>query len=138
MSRLRRDLASCTFRGSSDFTTPPRTTYILKFNGYVYENGKTYAEYTVFSFTTGETSAMTSTIGNLETGKTYKTTVDGLISGVESEVISGFVTGYTATTITIDGETFKVASDVKAVSHDSSSPPQSKPSPTHTEPCSCS
>lgn len=73
-------------------------------------DGKVYTLYTALDFSTGKVETMMSLESDLTVGKNYLTRVDGLISADEAEVISGVVTGYTKTTITIGGETYTVDS----------------------------
>lgn len=90
---------------------------VISYSGAIYENGRTYSEYNVFNFATGAVEVKKSTFSNLEDGKTYRTGTDGTIVNSEyTESVRGFVSGYTSTTITVDGETYKLTSGAKIIS----------------------
>ena len=89
---------------------------ILAHHGLVFENNKAYNEYIVYNFASGKIAAMLSEHDNLTVGEDYRTGSDGTITDAAAEVVqSGFVTGYTSGTVSIDGATFTLASDVKII-----------------------
>ncbi len=75
-------------------------------------DGQVYSIYRVLDIHTGKISEMRSTEASLTTGKNYLTNVDGLITSSEASVTNGVITGFTKSTITIGGETYKLASDI--------------------------
>ena len=83
---------------------------VLAFAGRELIDGKVYTIYTALNLSTGNVETMMSLESDLTVGKNYLTRVDGLISADAADVIGGVVTGYTGTTITIDGETYTVDS----------------------------
>lgn len=89
---------------------------ILGISGGVYENGNAYTEYTVYNFTTNKIETMLSKSSSLEIGEDYRSGVDGTITSDKADVVvGGFVTGYTSGTVTVDGYTFTLASDIKVI-----------------------
>lgn len=89
---------------------------VLGENGYVFENGVTYVEYIVYNFASGKTETMLSKHSDLEIGNDYRCGNDNTITDEEADVVTtGFVTGYTANTVTIDGTTFVLAEGVKII-----------------------
>ncbi len=89
---------------------------ILSVDGGVIENGVNYIEYTVYNFMTGKVETRLSRFSNLTVGEDYRTGTDNCITNEASNhVVNGFVTGYTAGTITIDGTTFPLAEGIKAL-----------------------
>lgn len=87
---------------------------ILSRDGAVVENGATYVEYTVYNFTTGKVETRLSVYSSLSVGEDYRTGADDCITNeVSNHVMNGFATGYTAGTVTIDGNTFSLAQDAK-------------------------
>ncbi|MBE6540979.1 MAG: S-layer homology domain-containing protein [Ruminococcaceae bacterium] len=89
---------------------------VLAENGLVYEDGVAYVEYTVLNLTTGKVETKLSRHGNLVVGTDYRCGTDNTITSDTAEItVSGFVTGYTASTISVDGTTFTLASDVKVI-----------------------
>ncbi len=86
---------------------------ILEKSGQELVDGKVYTLYTVLNFATGEVETMHSKSASLEVGKNYLTTVDGFISESETDVTSGVLTGYTGKTVTVGGDTYKLATGVK-------------------------
>jgi len=92
---------------------------ILAENGYVYENGQTYAEYLVYNFATGKVETMLSKHSGLTVGEEYRCGNDNTITNESADfIMNGFVTGYTQGTLTIDGTTFSLASDAKLIKID--------------------
>ncbi len=89
---------------------------VLAENGYVYENGVSYVEYIVYNFETGKIETKLSRHSELEVGEDYRCGNDDTITDEKAEfVVSGFVTGYTDGTVTVDGTTFSLASDAKII-----------------------
>lgn len=89
---------------------------ILAENGYVYDNGATYAEYIVYNFVSGKIETMLSKHGGLTVGADYRCGNDNTITNETAElVMNGFVTGYTQGTLTIDGTTFSISADAKII-----------------------
>lgn len=89
---------------------------ILAENGLVYEDGTAYVEYIVFNFATGKIETKLSRHSNLTVGMDYRCGNDETITADRADVVvNGFVTGYTASTVTVDGSTFTLASDVKVI-----------------------
>lgn len=82
------------------------------------DDDEIYHVYLVLNMTTGEIETMRSLESGLVVGNNYKIRVDGLISGNTESLTSGVVTGYTGTTITIHGSTYKLDSDVVMVALD--------------------
>ena len=92
---------------------------ILDINGTVLEDGKAYIEYTVYNFDKNAVETRLSESAGLKVGEDYRTGTDGCITGEKAEHISsGFITGFTASTVTIDGTTHTLADDVKIISID--------------------
>ncbi len=89
---------------------------VLAENGYVYENGVSYVEYIVYNFETGKIETKLSRHSELEVGEDYRCGNDDTVTDEKAEfVVSGFVTGYTDGTVTVDGTTFSLASDAKII-----------------------
>lgn len=84
---------------------------ILAFTGRELIDGKVYTLYSVLELSTGRVVSMMSLESELTVGKNYHTNISGLISKDEAAVNGGIVTGYTKTTVTIDGKTYAVTSD---------------------------
>ncbi len=104
----------------SEYDSSAQHVKILSFNGYVYENGISFAEYTVMNFSTGVVETRISSVSGLEIGKTYRTDANGNIVNSEADdTVSGLVTGVTSSTITVGGEIYKLANDVKVLFVDS-------------------
>lgn len=104
--------------GSYDASS--QSVRILSLDGFTFIDGKAFAEYSVFNYGTGAVETKYSLVGTLVIGKTYRTGNDGTIIAVEDNaVITGFVTGYTSSTITVGNRTYKLASDCKIVAVDS-------------------
>ena len=89
---------------------------ILAHHGLVFENNKSYTEYIVYNFASGNIEAMLSSHDNLTVGEDYRCGNDGTVTNDKADVVqSGFVTGYTSGTVSVDGQTFTLASDVKII-----------------------
>jgi len=89
---------------------------VLAMGGLVFENGKSYTEYLVYNFESGKIETMLSTHTDLTVGKDYRTGNDDTITNLEADaVVSGFVSGYTAGTVTVDGVNYTLAKDVKII-----------------------
>ena len=97
--------------GSVDSTAS--SVKILANNGRELIDGRVFTIYTALDLSTGKIDSMMSLDPSLTIGRNYLTRVDGLISSDFADVISGVVTGYTGTTVTIDGETYAIASGAK-------------------------
>lgn len=76
-------------------------------------DGKVYTLYTVLNLATGTIETMMSQSDALVAGQNYLVGIDGNISTSSALVIDGVVTGYTATTVTVGGTTYKLASGAK-------------------------
>lgn len=88
---------------------------ILAVNGMVLEDGRAFVEYTVYNFDTNTVEVKLST-ATLEVGSDYRTGSDGNITSEKTEhVTEGFVTGYTGSTITVDGTTLSLAKDAHII-----------------------
>ncbi len=85
---------------------------VLENTGRELENGQVYSIYSVLNLANGKIEVMRSLSDTLEAGKNYLTRVDGLISDSEADIISGSVTGYTASTVTVDAKVYALASNV--------------------------
>ncbi|MCI8388449.1 MAG: S-layer homology domain-containing protein [Clostridiales bacterium] len=72
---------------------------------------KVYSVYTVLDLATGKIDTMRSLESSLTVGANYLTSVDGFISSEAASIISGIVTGYTGTTVTIGEDTYTVAAN---------------------------
>ena len=89
---------------------------VLAENGYVYENGIAYVEYTVYNFATGKIETKLSRHGELTIGEDYRCGNDETITSDRADVVvNGFVTGYTSSTVSVDGSTFTLADDAKMI-----------------------
>lgn len=89
---------------------------VLAENGLVYENGRAYVEYIVYNFETGEIETRLSKSDDLTVGEDYRCGSDDTITSVKSDhVMTGFVTGYTSGTVSIDGSAYTHASGMKII-----------------------
>lgn len=89
---------------------------VLAENGHVYEDGKSYVEYIVYNFETGKIETRLSKSDELVIGEDYRCGTDDTITSVKSDhVVTGFVTGYTSGTVSIDGSTFTHAAGMKVI-----------------------
>lgn len=89
---------------------------VLAMGGLVFENGKSYTEYLVYNFESGNIETMLSTHTDLVIGKDYRTGNDDTITNGEADVVmNGFVSGYTSGTVTVDGANFTLAKNVKII-----------------------
>ncbi len=86
---------------------------VIRHAGKELVDGTVYNLYIVLDLSTGKIETMKSRSAELAEGTNYLTGIDGLISTTAAEVASGIVSGYTPTTITVGGETYKLASGVK-------------------------
>ena len=76
-------------------------------------DGTAYRTYSVLELASGKVIEMHSKSDALSVGRNYLVDAEGFISSTEASVAGGVVSGYTKTTITIGGETYGFASDVK-------------------------
>ncbi len=76
-------------------------------------NGRVYRLYTVLDLAKGTVETMMSLEQALVVGKNYLTNIDGHISATEADTVGGILSGYTGTTITVGGETYRLAEGVK-------------------------
>ncbi|MCR4906374.1 MAG: S-layer homology domain-containing protein [Clostridiales bacterium] len=89
---------------------------ILAEVGQVYENGRSWTEYTVYNFAKGEIEAVLSSSGDLEKGHDYRLDAEGHVTGAEDAVTAeGVVTGYTSGTVSVDGTAYAIAKDMRAI-----------------------
>lgn len=89
---------------------------ILAANGLVYEDGKAYVEYIVYNFETNEIETRLSKSDDLAVGEDYRCGSDDTITTDKSDhVVTGFVTGYTSGTVSIDGSTYTHAAGMKII-----------------------
>ncbi len=86
---------------------------VIRHVGKEYIDGTVYNLYIALDLSTGKIDTMMSRSAELSEGTNYLTDIDGLISTTEASVTSGIVSGYTSTTITVGGETYKLASGAK-------------------------
>ncbi|MBR5446183.1 MAG: S-layer homology domain-containing protein [Clostridia bacterium] len=92
---------------------------ILDIYGTVLEDGKAYIEYTVYNFDKNIVETRLSETTALSIGEDYRTGSDGCITAEKAEHIeNGFVSGFTAATITIDGTTHTLADSVNVIAID--------------------
>lgn len=99
-----------------NYTTDAEYVRILAINGVVLENDKTYFEYTVYNFNSNTVEMKLSESASLEIGEDYRTGNDASITTEKAEhITSGFVTGHTASTLTIDGTTAPLAEKVISI-----------------------
>ena len=89
---------------------------ILAHHGHVFENGKSYTEYIVYNFASGKVETMLSVHDNLTVGEDYRCGSDGTVTNDAADAVQGgLVTGFTSGTVSLDGATFTLASDVKII-----------------------
>ncbi|MGN1409359.1 MAG: S-layer homology domain-containing protein [Eubacteriales bacterium] len=89
---------------------------ILDTVGQVFENGVSYTEYLVYNFSTGKIENMLSKSSDLVHGEDYRCGNDDTITSDKADaVVGGFVTGFTSGTVSVDGYTFTLASDIKVI-----------------------
>jgi len=89
---------------------------ILAQNGLVYENEKAYVEYIVYSFASGKIETMLSAHGELTVGADYRCGADDTITDQRADlVMDGFVSGYTASTVSIDGTAYTLGKTFRAI-----------------------
>jgi len=90
---------------------------ILDINGSVLEDGKAYIEYTVYNYDKNVVETRLSESASLQKGEDYRTGSDGCITAEKAEHISeGFITGFTSSTVTIDGTTYTLNENAHIVS----------------------
>lgn len=89
---------------------------ILANTGAVLENGKAYTEYTVYNFDKNTIETRLSESASLEIGEDYRTGKDNCITAEKAtHILSGFVSGYTGATVTVDGTTYPVADQAQLI-----------------------
>ncbi len=89
---------------------------ILAANGLVYEDGKAYVEYIVFNFADNTIETRLSKSDDLVIGEDYRCGSDDTITSVTSDhVQTGFISGYTSGTVSIDGSTYTHAAGMKVL-----------------------
>ena len=89
---------------------------ILGVNGQVYENGRSWTEYTAYNFAKGEIENVLSAAGDLENGHDYRLDAEGHVTGTGSAMTAeGFVTGYTSGTVSVDGTAYAAAGGMRAI-----------------------
>lgn len=88
---------------------------VLAKSGNELVNGIVYSVYEVFNYNTGVREVRYSTSSALETGKVYVLDTNGNISSVASTVVTGIVTGHTSSTLSVNGNVYRLANDVKIV-----------------------
>ncbi|MBE6711545.1 MAG: S-layer homology domain-containing protein [Ruminococcaceae bacterium] len=89
---------------------------ILAANGLVYEDGKAYVEYIVYNFADNTIETRLSKSDDLVIGEDYRCGSDDTITSVTSDhVQSGFISGYTSGTVSIDGSTYTHAAGMKVL-----------------------
>jgi len=99
-----------------NYTTDAEYVRVLSINGVVLENDKTYFEYTVYNFTNNTVEIKLSESASLEIGEDYRTGKDACITTEKADHIeNGFVTGYTGSTLTIDGNTMPLAEKILSI-----------------------
>ncbi len=96
-----------------DLATTQSSVKVLELIGKELIGNDVYNTYLALDFSTGKVEQMYSKSEALEAGKNYLTDINGFISTTEASIASGVVSGYTTTTITIGGETYGIATDVK-------------------------
>ncbi len=96
-----------------DVITTQSSVKILAKIGVELIDGSAYTTYSVLDLAAGKVGEMHSKSDALSVGTNYLVDAEGFISSTEASVAGGVVSGYTKTTITIGGETFALASDVK-------------------------
>ncbi|MBO7405498.1 MAG: S-layer homology domain-containing protein [Clostridia bacterium] len=89
---------------------------ILGTNGQVYENGRSYTEYTAYNFASGEIETVLSTEADLENGRDYRLDAEGHVTGAEDAMTAeGVLTGYTSGTVSVDGTAYAIAKDMRMI-----------------------
>jgi len=89
---------------------------ILAANGLVYEDGKAYVEYIVYNFADHTIETRLSKSDDLKIGEDYRCGSDDTItSTVSDHVQTGFISGYTSGTVSIDGSTYIHAAGMKVL-----------------------
>ncbi len=89
---------------------------ILENVGQSFENGKAYTEYLVYNFSNGKIETMLSLASDLEDGADYRLGDDATVTSDKADVVAGgFVTGFTSGTVSVDGHTYTLSSEVKVI-----------------------
>ncbi|MDD4773634.1 MAG: S-layer homology domain-containing protein [Eubacteriales bacterium] len=89
---------------------------VLAANGSEYVNNTVYYVYTVLNISSGQISANRSVYSNLAIGNVYATDAAGNILNIAADLLaSARITGYTASTVTIGGATFRLTANTKAI-----------------------
>ncbi|MCR5680909.1 MAG: S-layer homology domain-containing protein [Clostridiales bacterium] len=89
---------------------------ILGVNGQVYENGRSYTEYTAYSFASGAIETVLSVEADLENGHDYRLDAEGHVTGAEDAMTAeGVLTGYTSGTVSVDGTAYAIAKDMRSI-----------------------
>ena len=89
---------------------------ILGVNGQVFENGRSWTEYTAYNFAKGEIETVLSAEADLEKGRDYRLDAEGNVTGSEQAMCAeGLVTGYTSGTVSVDGTAYAIAKDMRAI-----------------------
>ena len=101
-----------------NYDSAAQSVRLLALNGTVYENNVTYLEYTVFNYATGTVENRLTTVVGLTLDEVYLIGSDGTIVDVEGSVSSGEVSGFTASTVTIGDETYKLNAQTKIITID--------------------
>lgn len=99
-------------------TVDASTQYVkvLAKSGAEYINGSVYTVYEVVNFNTGIRESRYSLNNSLMLNTSYALDSNGyIINTTASTHVNGLVSGYTASTLTVDGNVYKLASDVKII-----------------------
>lgn len=89
---------------------------ILAANGSEYVNNTVYYVYTALNIANGQVSSFKSVYNNLAIGSVYATDVTGNVINLSANLIgSGTVTGYTASTITVDGNNYRLLTNTAVI-----------------------
>ena len=98
-----------------NYDSAAQSVRLLALNGIVYENNVTYLEYTVFNYMTGAVETRLTTVVGLTLDGIYLIGSEGTIVDAEGNVATGEVSGYTASTVTIGDETYKINAQTKII-----------------------
>ncbi len=99
--------------GSVDSTAS--SVKVLASTGAELLDGKVTYTYSVLDLASGRIVTMNSASASLTVGQNYLTDMNGFISVQNAEVTSGVVTGYTGTTVTVGGTTYRLGTDAVLV-----------------------
>jgi len=91
------------------------TVKVLAHSGKELIDGTVYSVYTVLELATGEIKTMHSKSSALAVGSNYLTDINGNISETAASAVTGTVSGYTAGTLTLGSDTYKLAGDVSFI-----------------------